>query len=218
VLPITKSNKSWPSLEQDPITKNGCTKLLLLNLVAFAWFLMSWLDHKCMNETLGALNALGYVWSVLILEGAEWEPLRALIYVTSRIEPLEKKLSEKVLTPVNPVLPPRYRRFDWWVYFLSFWTSHWRSTDDIFEVHRFNRWTQLVRVQEKYFLMEWTDGFSFITGLTGEHILSHPVSGNAPVYCLPEISVYLGSTSYHTLSMGMHWCSVFQNCRFNWWV
>jgi hypothetical protein len=35
VLPITKSNKSWPSLEQDPITKNGCTKLLLLNLLTF---------------------------------------------------------------------------------------------------------------------------------------------------------------------------------------
>jgi hypothetical protein len=79
VLPITKSNKSCLSLEQDPITKNGYTKLLLLNLLTFAWFLMSWLDHKCMNEALGALNALGYVWSVLILERDEWEPLRALI-------------------------------------------------------------------------------------------------------------------------------------------
>jgi hypothetical protein len=78
VLSIIKSNKSWHSLEQDPITKNGCTKLLL-NLLAFAWFLMSWLDHKCMNEALGALNALGYVWSVLILERAEWEPLGVLI-------------------------------------------------------------------------------------------------------------------------------------------
>jgi hypothetical protein len=36
VLPMAKSNKSWPSLEQDPITKNRCTKLLLLNLLAFA--------------------------------------------------------------------------------------------------------------------------------------------------------------------------------------
>jgi hypothetical protein len=79
VLSITKSNKSWPSLEQDSITKNGCTKLLLLNLLIFAWFLMSWLNHKCMNEALGALNALGYVWSVLILERAEWDPLGALI-------------------------------------------------------------------------------------------------------------------------------------------
>jgi hypothetical protein len=28
---------------------------------------------------------------------------------------------------------------------------------------------------------QWTDAFSFITGLTGEHILSHSVIGNAPV-------------------------------------
>jgi hypothetical protein len=60
-LSITKSNKFWPSLEQDPITKNGCTKLLLLNLLAFTRFLMTWLDHKCMNEALYALNTLGYV-------------------------------------------------------------------------------------------------------------------------------------------------------------
>jgi hypothetical protein len=30
-------------------------------------------------------------------------------------------------------------------------------------------------------LLEWTDTFSFITGLTGEHIFSHSVNGNAPV-------------------------------------
>jgi hypothetical protein len=59
------------------------------------------------------------------------------------------------------------------VYFLSFWTSHWRSTDDPFELHRFNRWTQLVRLLEKCSLLEWIDAFSFITSLTGDHILSH---------------------------------------------
>jgi hypothetical protein len=30
-------------------------------------------------------------------------------------------------------------------------------------------------------LLEWTDAFSFITSLTGEHILSHSVNENAPV-------------------------------------
>jgi hypothetical protein len=34
---------------------------------------------------------------------------------------------------------------------------------------------------KKNTLLEWTDAFSFITGLTGEHILSHPVNGNAPM-------------------------------------
>ena len=33
----------------------------------------------------------------------------------------------------------------------------------------------------KYSLLEWTDAFSFITGLTGEHILAQSVNGNAPV-------------------------------------
>jgi hypothetical protein len=32
---------------------------------------MSWLNYMCMNEALGALNALGYVRSVLILERFE---------------------------------------------------------------------------------------------------------------------------------------------------
>jgi hypothetical protein len=35
--------------------------------------------------------------------------------------------------------------------------------------------------RKKCSLLEWIDAFSFITGLTGEHILSHPVSGNALV-------------------------------------
>jgi hypothetical protein len=35
--------------------------------------------------------------------------------------------------------------------------------------------------RKKCSLLEWTDAFSFITGLTGEHILSHSVNGNAPV-------------------------------------
>jgi hypothetical protein len=35
--------------------------------------------------------------------------------------------------------------------------------------------------RKKYSLLEWTDAFSFITGLTGKHILSHPVNGNALV-------------------------------------
>jgi hypothetical protein len=30
-------------------------------------------------------------------------------------------------------------------------------------------------------LLEWTDAFSFVTGLTDEHILSHSVSRNAPL-------------------------------------
>jgi hypothetical protein len=30
-------------------------------------------------------------------------------------------------------------------------------------------------------LLEWTDVSNFITGLTGEHILSHSVNGNASV-------------------------------------
>jgi hypothetical protein len=30
-------------------------------------------------------------------------------------------------------------------------------------------------------LLEWTDAFSFITGLTDEHMLSHSDNGNAPV-------------------------------------
>jgi hypothetical protein len=34
---------------------------------------------------------------------------------------------------------------------------------------------------EKYSLLEWTDAFSFITGLTGEHILAQSANGNAPV-------------------------------------
>jgi hypothetical protein len=35
--------------------------------------------------------------------------------------------------------------------------------------------------RKKCSLLEWTDAFSFITGLTGEHILSYSVNGNAPV-------------------------------------
>jgi hypothetical protein len=35
--------------------------------------------------------------------------------------------------------------------------------------------------RKKYSLLEWTDVSNFITGLTGEHILSHSVNGNAPV-------------------------------------
>jgi hypothetical protein len=34
---------------------------------------------------------------------------------------------------------------------------------------------------EKCSLLEWADAFSFITGLTSEHILSHSVNGNEPV-------------------------------------
>jgi hypothetical protein len=35
--------------------------------------------------------------------------------------------------------------------------------------------------RKKCSLLEWTDAFSFITGLTGEHILSHSVNGNVSV-------------------------------------
>jgi hypothetical protein len=35
--------------------------------------------------------------------------------------------------------------------------------------------------RKKCSMLKWTDAFSFITGLTGEHILSHSVNGNAPV-------------------------------------
>jgi hypothetical protein len=34
---------------------------------------------------------------------------------------------------------------------------------------------------EKCSLLEWTDAFSFITCLTGDHILSHSVNGNESV-------------------------------------
>jgi hypothetical protein len=35
--------------------------------------------------------------------------------------------------------------------------------------------------RKKFSLLEWIDAFSFITGLTSEHILSHSVNGNAPL-------------------------------------
>jgi hypothetical protein len=124
----------------------------------------SWICVKCSNSWESWMRAIG---------GA---------YIGSKSNrAVGEKAARKVIILVKPVLPPWYRRFNWWVHFLSFWTSRWRSTDDLFEVHRFNQWTLLVRVQEKCSLLEWTDAFSFIIGLTGEHISSHSVNGNAPV-------------------------------------
>jgi hypothetical protein len=37
------------------------------------------------------------------------------------------------------------------------------------------------RALEKCSLLKWTDAFSFITNLTGDHILSHSVNDNKPV-------------------------------------
>jgi hypothetical protein len=124
----------------------------------------SWICVKCSNSWESWMRAIG---------GA---------YIGNKSNrAVGEKAARKVIIPVKPVLPPWYRRFNWWVHFLSFWTSRWRSTDDLFEVHRFNQWTLLVRVQEKCSLLEWTDAFSFIIDLTGEHISSHSVNGNAPV-------------------------------------
>jgi hypothetical protein len=67
-----------------------------------------------------------------------------------------KKLSEKEITPVKSVMPPFQHRFNCWVHFLSSWTSRWRSTDDLFEVHRFNQWTPLLESRKMLSIgMNW---------------------------------------------------------------
>jgi hypothetical protein len=118
-----------------------------LNLLAFTWILMAWQVEWWWIILLVALKTQEYVYDVWRVERElNWSHWGAYIDNVSNRAIGEKAVRQKVIMSVKPVLPPCYRWFNRWVYFLSFWTSRWRSTDDLFQLRRFNRWTQLVRV------------------------------------------------------------------------
>jgi hypothetical protein len=103
-----------------------------LNLLPFTWILMTWQVEW---------------WWIMLLVALKIKAIGgAYIDSTSNKAIGEKAVRQKVITPVKPVLLPCYRRFNWWVHFLSFWTSRWRSINDLFQLCRFNWWTQLIRV------------------------------------------------------------------------
>jgi hypothetical protein len=94
---------------------------------------------------------------------------------------LKKKLSKKALTPVNLVLPLAIVGLtDECIFSASelavrdqpmIFLKYIGLTDEHY-------WLES---KKECSLLEWTDAFSFVTGLTDEHILSHSVSGNAPL-------------------------------------
>jgi hypothetical protein len=94
---------------------------------------------------------------------------------------LEKKLSKKALTPVNPVLPLAIVGLtDEYIFSPSELAVGDQPMISLKYISLTNEHCWLESKKECS-LLEWTDAFSFVTGLTGEHILSHLVSGNALV-------------------------------------
>jgi hypothetical protein len=92
-----------------------------------------------------------------------------------------EKAVRKVITPVKPVLPLAIVGLTDECIFsaseLAVGDQPMISLNCVGSTDEHN-WSES---RKKCSLLEWIDAFSFITGLTGEHILSHSVNGNVSV-------------------------------------